>query len=251
MKNSGVIKLFALLAIGTFFLSSCDKDGFQDGNVQIVFSAKLPTTSSQTQGFRLNESVVINEFKINIHEIELELDDDYRYINEDGKVSSDDEIELKGPFEIDLVRNGQSISQKITELNLPNAVYEEIEFEIEKGKVSNSEMFRKSILIRGTYEGTPFEFWTDEEEDFEIEFDDDRGFTLEEGSKAIMKLEFDLSDIFNPERGGVDLANAIDGNEDGILQIYPNDPDGNQALARAIWNRIENSIEAFEDSFDD
>lgn len=251
MKLNRVVQAITFSVIVFFALSACDRGEFKNGNVQIMFSAKVPTSSSATTFQRVNESIVIEEFKINIEEIELELADDYTYIDASGKISSDDDIELKGPFVVDLIRDGAALTQKIVELDLPNAVYEEIEFEMDKGENPSSEMYRKSILIRGTFEGTPFVFWTDEEEEFEIEFDDDRGFTLEEGKNAILRLEFDLTALFDPERGGVNLANAVDGNGDGILQIFPNDPDGNNLLSKAIADRIEDIIEAFEDSLED
>jgi hypothetical protein len=49
----------------------------------------------------------------------------------------------------------------------------------------------------------------------------------------------------------IDLSNAADGNENGIIEIYPGDPDGNNDLADLLWDRLEDIIEAFEYSMDD
>jgi membrane-bound lytic murein transglycosylase B len=41
----------------------------------------------------------------------------------------------------------------------------------------------------------------------------------------------------------VDLSGAVDGDGDGLIEIGPNDTDGNQALANLIANSIEDSCD--------
>ena len=64
-------------------------------------------------------------------------------------------------------------------------------------------------------------------------------------------MSFDLNYLFDPEYSGIDIIAALDGNKDGVIEIYPGDPDGNHNLAKLIVKRIKDIVEAFEDSYDD
>ena len=72
------------------------------------------------------------------------MDDDI-YEDDDGDYGDDDEFELSGMFELDLL----SGYTNITSINIPNGVYEEVEFETTKSINLNSELINKSVLIKG------------------------------------------------------------------------------------------------------
>ncbi len=110
-------------------------------------------------------------------------------------------------------------------------------------------MYGKSIRIEGTINGTPFIFWSDEEIEIEIEFEE--LVYLDEVSRAVLTVSFDLSSLFNPAVGGIDITSATDGNQNGIIEIYPGDPDGNSNLAEQILEKIELIAEAYEDMDED
>jgi len=237
--------LFFLFFVA-FLWTSCEKeDGLKDGNAAIKFQGVYnPGSTMQAKSLALS-GVAIQSFSINISEIEFEFDDDN---SNNGLVYS--EIELKGPFEIDLVKDGQGqVVTLINDLNLPRAGYDEIEFEFDKNENPVSTMYRKTVDIRGTINGTPFVFFSDEEFELEIEFEDP--VDLSEVESAIIMVSFDVQALFDPARGGVDISNAQDGNGNGIIEIYEDDPDGNKKLAEKIEDRFEDVIEAFEDLWDD
>ena len=52
-------------------------------------------------------------------------------------------------------------------------------------------------------------------------------------------FNFNLNQVLSQ----VDLSNATDGDGDGLIEIGPNDTDGNQSLANAIKNKIKDSCE--------
>ncbi|MCF8363374.1 MAG: DUF4382 domain-containing protein [Prolixibacteraceae bacterium] len=190
---------------------------------------------------------VIESFKINIEEIEIEFDDDDPLFETDT-IATD--YELEGPFEIDLVKNEEPIATTIVDnVELPAAAYEEIEFEFSESENSTSELYGKSILINGTIGDKLFIYWTDEEIEIEIEFDE--LVYLDEASRSMLTISFDLGSLFDYNSGGIDIRNATDKNDDGIIEIYPEDPDGNSDLADMIWEKIEDTIEAYEEEYDD
>jgi hypothetical protein len=242
MKNSIKIWIFAVISM---YLMSCSDD---EMNRKAALIIKADISESGTSSGRIaSDDVVINRFVINIDEIEFEADDDDC---DDDDYDDDDccrkygDVELKGPFELELVRDGRINEKLFTGINIPNGLYDEIEFEIEKNENRNSEMFGKSVLVEGTIGGTPFLYWYDEDEDFEIEFDD--YVLISEDDLNQIVLTFRIGPLFKGKKG-ISLANAQDGNGDGLIEISPRDPDGNRKLASRIWDHFEDIIDAFED----
>ena len=235
------INLFrtAIIMLIAVFLYSCEKDS---SNAVLKFQGI--NNSSPAKGTAPVEGVVVESFTINVSEIEFEFDDD----DNNGLTYSD--IELKGPFEIDLIENGQAkVVTLIDDLNLPEKGYDEIEFEFDKNENRNSDMYEKTVLVKGKIDGTDFIFFTDEEFELEIEFE--KPFDLSEVKSVIVTVSFDVYALFDTAQGGTDITAAQDGNGDGLIEIYKEDPDGNENLANKIKNQLNNIIEAFEDEYDD
>lgn len=227
--------------MGVSFLMSCNNDenvATNQENAVIKFSAVYNNT---TTAQRTANDIVINSFILNIEEIELEADEAEGV---EGPFVTD--VELQGPFIVDLIEGNSGIDQVLAEANLPEGNYEEIEFTINENNESTSAIYEKSFVITGTINGVPFEFWHDDNLDVEIEFENGM-LTLQEGTATLINLQFDLNNLFTL----VDISGAIDGNEDGVIQINPLDEDGNTDLADAIMDAIDDIADAFEDSFDE
>lgn len=230
----------ALLTIlGTSLLISCDDDNV-NANQENTFVKLSAVYDAQGTQRNVND-IVINSFILNVEEIELEVDDDDA--TEGPKVS---DIELEGPFVVDLIEDSSGIEQTLAEVNLPEGNYDEIEFSINESEDSESEIFEKSIFISGTINGTPFEFWHNEDLEFEIEFENGM-LTLEEATATLINLQFDLNNLLTL----IDLSIATDGNENGVIEINPSSEDGNSDLAYSIIDAFDEVIDAFEDSFDE
>lgn len=246
MKTVNVIKTLMIVSL-VALISSCSEDNENLRNkTAIKFQSTYQIAKTVNLKSTLADGLVLDSFKISIAEIEIEFDEsDPMFAND--SVASD--YELKGPFEIDLMADGNVLEAVIvSNVNLPAAAYDEIEFEFDKNKNPDSEMYRKTIVITGTIDGTPFTFWTDEEIELEIEFEE--LVYLDDVSAAMLTVSFDLDALFNPASGGIDITSAIDGNGDGKIDIHHDDTDGNSDLADSILDKIESIIEAFEDKYD-
>lgn len=241
MKNSATFTRIAILSmLFAFIFNSCDKDEMK-GGLSLKFKATQNTLKSSPA-----DNIIIENFVINIGEIELEFDDNDPMFETDS-IASD--FELEGPFEVDLMKGGNPLSTTIVQnLELPQAAYDEIEFKFTESENSISEMQGKSILVKGTMNGTPFVFWIDEEIEVEIEFEND--VYLDEAQIAVITVAIDVLALFDPLQGGIDISGATDENDNGIIEIYPEDPDGNEDLADMLWDRLEDIIDAFENQFD-
>lgn len=240
-----LIKFFVLTLSVLFITTSCSKDDKEAGEATIKFESTY-NAAKMANADQLADGVLVESFKINIEEIELEFNDEDPLFENDS-IATD--YELEGPFEVDLIQDGNALATTLAnDVDLPAAAYEEIEFKFRESENSISEMYGKALLVKGTINDIPFIFWTDEEVELEIEFDET--VMLDELGNILIVVSFDIASLFDPALG-IDITNAADGNGNGIIEIYPDDPDGNSDLADLLWDTLEDMIEAFEDSYDD
>ena len=252
------LKSLAFALVILLLFTNCSNDQDDDPNGQLRLSARATldggTSAKASTAKTINADLEITDFLINIREFELEVDDDGFESDEDdsfedddlwdddGYLDFEDELELEGPFELNLLEG------QITFLNVevPNGRFEELEFEFDASTDAQSDLFGKSILIRGTYRETPFEFWHNFEDELELDFDDPSLDIVISGNTESLVIDFDLSMLFN-DSFGIDLSEAQDGNGDGIIEISPTDQDGNNALAAQMKELIKDVIDLLDD----
>lgn len=101
-------------------------------------------------------------------------------------------------------------------------------------------------IQKGTVDNIPFIFWHNFEDEIELDFEDPQfDITVASGTEYL-SIEFDLSLLFNSV-GGVNLSQAVDGNNDGTIEISPVDTDGNNAIAQQIRDRFKDFIDLLDD----
>ncbi|WP_445452180.1 hypothetical protein [Flavobacterium sp. 25HG05S-40] len=254
MKNvKTVLGIILLLLVVT----ACSRDSASsDTTMKIVARATYDNTGAgkvSPTGEVINSTVVLTSFKINIREIEFKFaesddnddNDDDNGGNDgdddnDGFYDGDDEVELRGPWELDLLNQ----TALVTTVTIPNGTYEEVEFKLNRSNVSTSPMFNRTVEIRGTIDGTPFVFWHSFEEDFEIDYEDNAQNLVVSNNSFDLILNIDLNLLMSQ----VDLSSAVDGDGDGVIEIGPNDTDGNNSLANSINDRIEDCTDMDDDN---
>lgn len=248
-------QLIGLAVLSVFTLISCSKDESGSDFGKLALSAKSTTTATSsskqaTSSKSVAEGIEVTGFMINLVEFELELDvEELEMENEsnedwydDGAFDFEDEIELDGPFTLDLIA-GQISFLNVT---VPNGNYEELEFKINKNNDENSEMFGKSVLIRGTVNDVPFVFWHNFMDEVEVDFEDPTVDVSIAGNTESLVIDFNLSILFNTV-DGIDLSQATDNNNDGTIEISPSDEDGNNDLAQVMRNRMKDIIDLIDD----
>ncbi|WP_224490073.1 hypothetical protein [Robertkochia flava] len=249
-------KVSGLFFSGLLMISCSDNDDpATRGQLSINVANSLVETGAKSSSHKeVAPGLDLSTFLINIEEFELEIDyedenyDDDNYSgdddlwDDDGYYDSEDEFELEGPFVVDLLAG----KVELMNISVPVGPFEELEFEFEKSDDPESALFGKSILIEGTFEGTPFVFWHDFNDEVEVDFEDvEQNIVITEGAESVT-INFDLLGIFTQDFG-IDLSAATDGNGDGTVEISPMDEDGNNDLADAIKEAIKNHIELLED----
>jgi hypothetical protein len=235
------MKATTLVLAGVFamgIMACSDEEPGATGTV--TMKAATSTATSGSANGRLLSAVELSDFKINMKEIEFELDDD-----KIEEITYKD-VKLKGPFEIDLLSNTGSLSEVLGIAEVPNGQYEEIEFKIGKGSVAGSSMYGKSIYAAGTIDGVPFVFWHDVDEDFEVDYADSNNDMMIDGRDLSVQINFNLGLVFNSSMG-IDLSSARDTDGDGVIEIDPKGEDDNKTLAHDIKELIKDLADLTED----
>lgn len=230
----------ATILLSLLIVASCSKNESTTGELSIAAKATIAKNLNASTNKTTLATVNVTDFLVNLKEFEIEVDSEHEDDidhdwDDDGSYDSDDELELKGPFELDLL-SGQITFLSVT---VPNGNYEEIEFKFGKSTNSNSQLFNKSILIKGTVDSVPFVFWHDFEDELEVDFEDAANNIIVQNSGDDLVINFDLTFLLNT----LDLSQATDLNNDGIIEISPNDTDGNNTLANQIKETLKYHID--------
>lgn len=241
-SKKNLFKLMLLFAV--ILIVSCSKDDSNSGVLSV--SAKATTVNKSFNVKNINAQVIISDFLLNIKEFELEMDDneqgdDNEQWDDDGYYDFNDDLELQGPFELDLM-SGQVTFFSV---DVPNGTFEEIEFKFDESTDATSDLFGKSILIKGTVDSTPFIFWHDFDDEIEVDFEDPQFDIVVQNSSNSVIIDFDLSLLFNGVNS-IDLSQATDDNGDGTIEISPSDNDGNNELAHQIKDKIKTLIDLLD-----
>lgn len=248
LKRNTLFILTLALLLGL----SCSNDGTDPnaGKLSISANSTFTNLTKSSRNRVAAGNTVIEDFKLNISKFELEVDieddnyhgDQNEHWDDDGFYDYEDEIELMGPYELDLM-SGQI---GFLNVDVPNGVYDELKFKFDVSTDPLSDLFGKSVFIQGTIDGTPFIFWQDFDDEVEVDFEDPQfDISVSQGAQGIV-INFDLGQILDSVNG-VDLTLANDGNQDGTIEISPEDPDGNNNLAEALRHKIKEYINLLDD----
>lgn len=244
---------FLLVLTLALICYSCSNDTTNPNVGKLNISAKSSFTNLTGKSSSTNKmagDIVINDFRMNLSKFKLELDiedenyqdDQNEQWDDDGSYDFEDEIELMGPFELNLM-SGQI---NFLNVNVPVGNYDEIKFKFDASTDLSSDLLNKSILIQGTINGTPFIFWHNFDDELEVDFEDAQfDISVTQNAQGIV-IDFDLGQILDSVNG-VDLTLATDGNQDGTIEISPEDTDGNNELAEAIRNKIKEYVNLLDD----
>ena len=266
----GITVLLCIIGMASVFLSSCKKESNNPNSVaQLIIKATSTALKSSSAGISTDNKsalagtdiVVLDTFLINIKDIKFEFDESNAGIrpdscnddcsddcnddvecddksgdctcNDDCNDSTYTDIQSKGPYLINVLSPDVLNGKVIDNFSLPNAVYDEIEFDLAVYELSdNMKMLGRSIYLAGTINGNRFKLWTNKSKGIEIEFHDQSAVNL---AGETIKLYIDISlEKVIASLGAINLGAAADGNNNGYIEIGNKDTDGNQSWAGAI-----------------
>ena len=215
MKN---LKLLLGL-IGLFIATaSCANDSDTQNNTMRVFAKGTYTNQAARLGMPSNV-IIINSFQANIRQLT------FNYSQMDNNYGNNS-INVLGKWELDLLNR----TIPLTTMNLPNGVYGNAELRLIKCMESSSPMYHKTVEIRGTVDDQPFIFWHDFERILTLDYEDDTEDLVVNNQSLNVVLDFNLNKLFDL----VDISTAVDGDGDGVIEIGPNDSDGNNEIFQQL-----------------
>jgi len=227
MKKMKKLKVLFVMVI-SIVVMSCSSDNDR-GNIKLSLEAINPSLKTSAQKTN-NAVVVFTDFRISIRDVVFKNDDD-----PSGSLDTD-EIKFRGPYQIDLLNNTNALTQTIGEVFLPDGLYKELRFKFHKDEnlPITHKLFDRSIYIEGTIDGKPFIFWHDTSENLDV--GRNTGISVLNGGVNFI-VQFDISQFLSSLHQ-IDLSMATDNNNDGLIEIFPNDQDGNQSIAKELKENI-------------
>lgn len=239
MARKAMVAVAALLALGT---AGCDSTNTGRQNVGISFSTKAPAAAmpgSQAASFDITvtsgaNTLVITKAQLVLRELELKLSTTESCATGTA-ADSCEEIEL-GPMLIDLPVT-DVVASPIT-ATVPTGTYREIEFDIRRPGsdpadqafvAANPNFNNVSIRLEGTFNGTPFVFTSELDQEVQIDFNPP--VIITEGNNNAT-IAVDVRAWFrNPDGSIINPATA--------------NPGGTNT--GVVSERIKTSLRAFED----
>lgn len=227
-------KLFFLIILSlNFVFISCSSDENRfEGTISLDISAVNPNSlRSPIVLNRIPVEVIFTDFRISIRDVVFKNDDD------DSNDFNTNDIHFRGPYQIDLLDDSGALSQTIGNAFVPDGLYKELRFKLHKDDDMplTDNLFDRSIYMEGTIDGVPFIFWHDTGENLDV--GRDTGVLVEDGV-VNFTVVFDISQFLNSLHE-IDLSLATDNNNDGLIEISPDDNDGNQDIADKLKDNIK------------
>ncbi|UCS95075.1 hypothetical protein KZP23_08710 [Echinicola marina] len=230
MKKNTLI--MALLALGTTgFLSSCnndDSDEMPQANITVKARAVTESNSEENNGLISGASITSADFSFGNLSI-------IGNSNSSGSVQLP--LEQAMSYSLNLIQSALPQSETLGSLSLDAGSYTGItlQFQQDDALMETDVLFEKSINIQGNVNGQLLNIYTDTEEMLTAAAD---GGNLQlEGNQDIY-LNFDLNRLFE----NIDLGLAVDGNSNGIIEIEPNNLDGNRNIYLTMMGNLEKAL---------
>lgn len=238
--------LFAVIGLAVFASCSSDDDDkvIPEGDKSTVQVVLRSTMSDEVVTFEANNDanpLKLEQLFINIAEIEFDVADD--------KVYSD--VELKGPFPIDLLSEKAANGWTLSTTTVPNGTYEEIEFEFDVYKGGDDKLANlkgNTIYASGSFDlgeaVIPFIIKSDKEMEVELEYENKP--LILDGENAKVFIELNLNKVVSEliKNAATDFVSAkIE--DDGSILI---DKNTNKTILEKFEDALEKTFEAIEDA---
>lgn len=217
------MKKIAVLLGALLVIVSCEKE---ESSIQLTFSG-ISTSLKSAQSQAMAE-VDITDFRLSIRDVEFKKDEsDF----------DSTEVQFVGPYDVDMMSETDALSQTIGETPVQAGTYKVLRFKLHKSRDRDPShpLYDRSVFMSGTIDGIPFEFWHDTSENFDVENSD--GITVADNMVSVV-VRFNMDHLLSSVHN-IDLSQAVDENQNGTIEINPDDEDGNKEIADQLKENIK------------
>ncbi|WP_157501281.1 hypothetical protein [Echinicola vietnamensis] len=228
--------------------SNDDDEAPKEGYSQVTLKATAEGESeTSSENSRLAAGVMsVSSFSVGTQDMEM------KYVSQaeiDAGISIGDGLletnlsaelgtEVSQEKSLQLIVDGESQVTVIGEGQTPNGHYTEVLFTLHQHAEGSagSEMENKSLLIEGDVEGKSTQVWLAAEKQLRAVAASSQGYEVK--GDTDLSVVFDLEAMFE----GVDMDAALDANSDGVVEVGPDNIDGNAALYSQIESNLEGAV---------
>ena len=224
------MKKFILGLLAISILASCSEDENDSGKVILNFEGVNQTMKPAKS--KVAAEVIITDFKLSVRDVEFKKDESELDSNE---------VEFRGPFDVDLMSETDALTQTLGTIYVPDGTYKIVRFKLHKSteRSMSDVLYDRSIYMKGTINGVPFEFWHDTSENFDIE---NLGGIVVSGNTVEISVKF-VMDQFLSSLNTIDLSLATDENQNNLIEINPDDDDSNGSIADDLKENIKEAAD--------
>jgi len=248
MMRKRNFKMMVIAALSSAIFFSCEEKEespqFQQSEVSVFatvdFSFNNPDPNARTNDLIVN-NFAVKDVKLSIANVKLIL----RGVNEDSKKPSIVQIRDKKPQLLNLVEDGQALMAPIGTVMAFDGIYGKLNFDLVQAKdvPEDDEMYGLSVIAKVEWSGIPAIFYLDLEDEVSLKFN--KGLEVAGAQDFILTMYVDrFFDGLTPDM----VKNE---NGDGVIEVGPDNLDGNEALYKAVSANIASSLDFRNGSFKD
>ncbi|MEB2775763.1 hypothetical protein SYJ56_10635 [Algoriphagus sp. D3-2-R+10] len=235
-KTKSIRNLLLAVSAGIIAASCTEKEeGPVVAQSEVSIAATI-STSEQAPGARTNnliyENFEISDIKVSIDNVKLIL----RGTTEGSNKPSIVQIRNNSPQILTLVEDGVIYEPIIGTAMAYDGIYGKLDFDLVQAKDIPEEdsMYGLSVYAKATWFGIPAIVYIDLEEEVNVMFN--QGIEVDGAKDLYLTLYLDKF------LEGVDPSLVSDGNGDGLVEVGPNDEDGNSEAYAAITANMKDAM---------
>lgn len=227
--------IFLAASAGILLISCTENDIPLEGESEVVISATVGS-SEESPNARTNNlvygNIAITDVSISVDNIKLKLKAD----SKDDRKPKEAHFNINHPLTLTLVKDGRVLVAPLARGLARHGIYGSAAFDLVKASdVSEThEMYGYSVITKATWFDVPAVMYLDLEEEVELKFKKD--LVVNGAQNMVLTLYMDKF------LAGVAPTLVSDGNGDGLIEVGPNDEDGNGEAYEAIKANIEDAL---------
>lgn len=228
-----------LLAISaTAFVASCtpeDESAPLGAESEVTISATIADSEADPNARTTNlvyGNFAISDVRMSIDNVKLIL----RAVSAESNKPTIVQLRTNSPQTLSLVKDGEVTVAPIGSAKVYNGVYGKLDFDLVKAQdvPEDDEMYGYSIIAKATWFDTPAIMYIDLEDKVEIMFN--KGLEVDGAQDLLLTMYMDKF------LEGVSPSLVSDGNGDGLVEVGPNNEDGNGEAYDAILANMESAM---------